>query len=87
VCGEASDWDEAKAEKWTRRVKQVRDRLIGVTPGLTVPIVIPCRQTFRVRVQSERRSLGAMLEVLPANIAPQALFWIHLGGVTEMTVV
>jgi hypothetical protein len=38
------------------------------------------RQNFGVTIDSDRRALAALLEVLPTNVAPQALVWVHLDG-------
>lgn len=45
------------------------------------PVIIPLRQYFGVKVTCEQSSLKALLEVMPCDIAPQALIWIHLDGV------
>jgi len=43
--------------------------------------VVPVRQIFGLTVQTDPSALGALLEVLPTNVAPQALVWVHLEGI------
>lgn len=55
-------------------------RIVAKLGPRSVPIIVPVRQNICVTITSESRSLGALLEVMPTNIAPQARFWIHLAG-------
>ena len=47
---------------------------------------IPERQNYSVMVDTDQRALAAMLEVMPTNVAPQALVWVHLAGFSIMEV-
>lgn len=58
---------------WRRVARLLRDE----QPD---PAIVPVRQVFSVRVESEPRATGALLEVMPTDIAPQALVWVHLEG-------
>lgn len=60
-----------------RRISRAAHRL--VSPPILA--LIPERQTYAAHVATDRRALGAMLEVLPTNVAPESLIWIHLEGV------
>jgi hypothetical protein len=57
-------------------------KVASVTDTRARPIIVPIRQTFYVKVETEPRALGALLEVLPTDVAPQALVWVHLDGVS-----
>lgn len=50
------------------------------------PVIIPVRQTFGVTIQSEQRALCALLELMPKNVAPRTLIWVHLDGVLSRDV-
>ncbi len=43
---------------------------------------IPERGSYGVVVNTDERALAAMLEVMPGNVAPRVLVWIHLAGFT-----
>jgi len=43
---------------------------------------IPARQSYEVVVNTDERALAAMIEVMPGNVAPKVLVWIHLAGFT-----
>lgn len=45
-----------------------------------IPVVIRQRETFGVIATSEPSALSALLEVMPTDIAPRALVWVHLDG-------
>lgn len=44
------------------------------------PVVIPVRQCFGCRITSNQKAWHSLCEVMPENIAPQALVWMHLDG-------
>jgi hypothetical protein len=44
------------------------------------PFFISVRQTFGVKLHSDRAALEALLRHLPDSIAPQPLVWVHLDG-------
>jgi hypothetical protein len=46
----------------------------------TRPIIVPTRQSFSVQLYSDPSALTALLKILPENIAPRPLVWIHLDG-------
>jgi hypothetical protein len=66
------DLSETQRKGWLDAVASVRP--------LYRPYIIPVRQNFSVTIDSDRRALAALLEVLPTNVAPQALVWVHLDG-------
>jgi hypothetical protein len=66
-------------EKWLAAARAVAELMD--TAG---PIVLPIRQDFRVDIETEPRSLSALLEVIPTNIAPQVLVWVHVEGVAQI---
>lgn len=45
------------------------------------PVMLPARQMFSVRLHSDPSALEALLRVLPENIAPRPLVWVHLDGI------
>jgi hypothetical protein len=47
----------------------------------THPVIIPVRQCFSVTLESDRNALTMLLKVLPENVAPRPLVWVHLDGV------
>lgn len=51
----------------------------GVYP-LTHPIIVPVRQNFSIQIQSDPKALTALLKIMPENIAPRPLVWVHLDG-------
>lgn len=53
---------------------------------IRIPIIVPVRQNFHVTIETNRQALQAMQEVMPRDIAPQALVWVHLEGVTSREV-
>ncbi len=68
-------WDDltkVQREGWLAAVASVRP--------LYQPFIVPVRQNFGVRVDCDRSALMALREVLPTNIAPQALVWVHIDG-------
>lgn len=54
---------------------------------LRYPIQIPVRQNFSVIMETNRQALQAMQEVMPRDVSPQALVWVHLEGVMTRDVV
>lgn len=50
-------------------------------PDRTV-VHVPTRQSFGVTVASDPNALRALLEVMPTDVAPAALVWVHLEGWT-----
>lgn len=52
----------------------------GVYP-FARPVFIPVRQNFSVRLYSDSSALTALLKLMPENIAPCPLVWVHLDGV------
>jgi hypothetical protein len=52
----------------------------GVYP-FTIPIYIPLRQNFGVRIYTDPSALTALLKIMPENVAPRPLVWVHLEGV------
>ena len=57
----------------------------GVLP-FRHPVYVPTRQNFGVTIESDVQALTVLLKVLPENIAPRPLVWVHLGGVCTMHV-
>lgn len=41
---------------------------------------VPVRQSCYVRVQTDARALGRLVESMPTDAAPESLVWIHLEG-------
>lgn len=67
--------DTADCDHWVRMASIAMSVL--QQPVMTL---IPERQNFSVRIDHESMSQRALAEVLPTNIAPQALVWVHLAG-------
>ncbi len=65
------DIPEAEQEIWLAAA--------GVYP-FNRPVIIPVRQNFSVTLASDSTALAALLKVLPENIAPRPLVWVHLDG-------
>jgi len=79
-------WETSFGQAWVCRTPDEQDRWMRAAaaarrvlqkPPLTI---IPPRQMFAVQIDSEPRALRALLEVLPTDVAPQALVWVHLEG-------
>jgi len=70
---DANEYDKAR---WCAVANKARDELKAAPP-----IIIPVRQVFGVRVDTDPCALGAYLEVAPTDIAPETLVWVHLDGV------
>lgn len=47
-----------------------------------IPVVIRQKESFGVIATSDPNALSALLEVIPTDIAPRALVWVHLDGWT-----
>jgi hypothetical protein len=50
------------------------------------PVICPVRQNFSVRIESQRAAVAALLEVMPTNVPPQTLIWVHLDGILSRDV-
>jgi hypothetical protein len=61
-------------------LEQAQWRAVAGVYPFTLPVKIPVRQNYSVRLRSDPKALTALLKVLPENIAPRALVWIHLDG-------
>lgn len=72
------DLTGAQKRGWLNAVAAVRP--------LSHPLVVPVRQNFGVVIGSDRVAWSALMEILPTNIAPQALVWIHLDGLVTRDV-
>lgn len=69
-------WDalsSGERDKWLHVALSIRP--------LHIPVMVPTRQCFSVRVKSEPRALGQLLEIMPKSVAPQTLIWVHLDGI------
>ena len=73
-------------EAWTSLSVEAQGRWIRISheasrllyqPMLTI---IPGGQNYAVSIATDPRALGCLLEVMPTDIAPQALVWVHLEG-------
>ncbi len=64
-------------EKWLH-VSREAQRLLNAPAYARIPE----RQNYEVVVSTDERALAAMLEVMPGNVAPRVLVWIHLAGFT-----
>lgn len=53
---------------------------IAVWRAVADPVEIPNRRPFRVMVESHSRTLSALLEAMPGEMASQVLVWVHLDG-------
>ena len=51
----------------------------GVYP-FTRPLILPVRQNIAVRLYGDPSALTALLKIMPENIAPRPLVWVHLDG-------
>lgn len=51
----------------------------GVYP-FTRPVIVPVRQNFSVHLSCDPSALTALLKIMPENIAPRPLVWVHLDG-------
>jgi len=52
----------------------------------TRPVIVPVRQNYSVRLRSDPQALTALLQIMPENIAPRPLVWVHLDGVLTRSV-
>ncbi len=68
-------YSDVERGRWNIQAMQAIDTLSA--PLLAI---IPKRQTFRVNITTDPRALGAMLEMMPTNTAPESLVWVHLEG-------
>ncbi len=69
-------------DKWRATAGEAR-RLMS--PSMLA--IIPIRQCFSVRVETaDLRPLRALQEVMPKDVSPQALVWVHLEGVLSRDV-
>lgn len=77
-----STWEEAA---WRLLAPQERHAWFKAAtakePNRTV-VHVPTRQCFGVTVTSDPSALRALLEVMPTDVAPAALVWVHLEGWT-----
>ncbi len=48
--------------------------------------IIPERQNFCVNISTDRQALSALLNVMPENVAPRPLVWVHLEGVLRRSI-
>jgi hypothetical protein len=46
----------------------------------TRPVIIPDRQNFSVKINTDRLALTELLKIMPENVAPRPLVWVHLDG-------
>lgn len=72
-------WDgaaEYSRDKWKRAAREAANAM-----RVALPVLVPERQIFSVTIHPEPRAVQALLEVMPTDIAPQALVWVHLEGV------
>jgi hypothetical protein len=74
----AQPWPEAPLEYRLRWMGVARKAMLETRAPVLA--TVPLRQTFSVRVASDQRAQRALLEVLPTNVAPMSLVWIHLEG-------
>jgi len=44
------------------------------------PVVVPVRQNFSVAIDSDIKATQVLLKVMPENVAPMPLVWVHLAG-------
>lgn len=70
---------EEEIERWHRVCRAIRGDSFK-------EIVIPVRHTFGVRIESSQEATRALLEVMPTNVAPQSLVWVHLEGLMSRDV-
>lgn len=64
-------------------------RISAVAHSMVAPQImafVPERQNYSVTITADRRSLGQLLEVLPTNVAPETLVWVHLEGIKRKVV-
>lgn len=73
---DTATWPREQLDAW-HRVVMVAAQAFR-TPYLAI---VPIRQNFRVELRSDARAHKALLEVLPTDIAPMSLVWVHLEGV------
>jgi hypothetical protein len=72
-------WDDLTADQkhsWWLVAHRARF-LMGMVP----PVICPIRQSLYAHINTERRALRTLLEVMPNDISPQLLTWIHLEGI------
>ncbi len=48
--------------------------------GLLRPLIIPVRQNFSATIESHEKTVENLLAVLPTDVAPEPLFWVHAEG-------
>lgn len=47
---------------------------------LYCPVIVPVRQNFGVTIEADHKATEVLLRVMPENVAPSPLIWIHLAG-------
>jgi len=50
------------------------------------PVIVPVRQNFAVAIDSDIKATQVLLKVMPENVAPMPLVWVHLAGVLSRDV-
>jgi hypothetical protein len=78
--GDPPAWESLTAEQRTMW------RAAAQAHPLYMPVVVPVRQNFAVDLISEPRALDVLLRVLPEQIAPYPLVWVHLSGLVSRDV-
>lgn len=74
---------EDEREHW-RTIGDAARRHINEMPETIAHI--PMHEEVAVRICPDKRALSALLEVLPTNVAPETLVWVHLEGVRRRAV-
>ncbi len=69
--------DNASRERWRAVANTARFQIMGPNR----PVIVPVRQNCGVNVDLDPRSLAKLVELIPKNIAPRPLIWIHLDGI------
>jgi hypothetical protein len=68
------------------RLEQERWRAAAGVYPFSRPVIIPVRQNYSIRLHSDPSALTALLKILPENIAPRPLVWVHLDGLLTRSV-
>lgn len=50
------------------------------------PVIVPVRQIFSVDIEADRKATEVLLRVMPKNVAPSPLVWVHLAGLMTRVV-
>jgi hypothetical protein len=70
------------AKAFSDLTQQQRDMWLSAAAvyPFCIPVIVPVRQNFGVHVYADRKATEVLLKVMPENVAPMPLVWVHLAG-------